>query len=249
MIPSTAVGSRPDETAAMLAWWKTARARPRAAPRGTPPSHRSPCAPARTSRSTASAAAGARCRRPARPRTRAVRAVPRRGAGRRAASAVPPGGVRAAVGAAQLLRRDIAVVELLGLTVLEAIASGTPVVCSRVDGVTEIVEDGVTGFLVEPRCVDGLRHRLDQLPGEPRSPRAWAGMRGTARSSASCGRRAPSAASPSTLRCSAGRSRRALGSRRRRPAPPTRGRPGPRRPHAAPLARARRGASAREAPR
>jgi glycosyltransferase involved in cell wall biosynthesis len=59
--------------------------------------------------------------------------------------------------------REIAVVELLGLTVLEAMASGTPVVCSRVGGVAEIVEDGVTGFLVEPGDVDGLRDRLDRL--------------------------------------------------------------------------------------
>ena len=63
--------------------------------------------------------------------------------------------------------RDIAVVELLGLTVLEAMASGTPVVCSRVGGVPEIVEHGVTGFLVEPGDVDGLRERLDQLLRDP----------------------------------------------------------------------------------
>ena len=59
--------------------------------------------------------------------------------------------------------RDIAVVELLGLTVLEAMASSTPVVCSRVGGLAEIVDDGVTGFLVEPGDVDELRGRLDQL--------------------------------------------------------------------------------------
>ena len=59
--------------------------------------------------------------------------------------------------------RHIAVVELLGLVALEAMASGTPVVCSRVGGLPEIVEDGVTGMLVEPGDVDGLRGRLDQL--------------------------------------------------------------------------------------
>ena len=63
--------------------------------------------------------------------------------------------------------RDIAVVELLGLAVLEAMASGTPVVCSRVGGLPELVEDGVTGFLVTPGDVDELRDRLRQLLGDP----------------------------------------------------------------------------------
>ncbi|HEX2104020.1 MAG TPA: glycosyltransferase family 4 protein [Solirubrobacteraceae bacterium] len=59
--------------------------------------------------------------------------------------------------------RRIACVELLGLAVLEAMASATPVVCSRVGGVAEIVEDGVTGFLVEPGDVGALRERIDHL--------------------------------------------------------------------------------------
>ncbi|MDQ3876161.1 MAG: glycosyltransferase family 4 protein [Actinomycetota bacterium] len=62
--------------------------------------------------------------------------------------------------------RIIAVSELLGLAVLEAMASGTPVVCSRIGGLPEIVEDGVTGFLVEPGDVDHLRERLAALLGD-----------------------------------------------------------------------------------
>jgi glycosyltransferase involved in cell wall biosynthesis len=63
--------------------------------------------------------------------------------------------------------REIAVVELLGLVVLEAMASGTPVVCSRVGGLPELVKDGVNGFLVEPGDVEQLRERLEQLLGDP----------------------------------------------------------------------------------
>jgi glycosyltransferase involved in cell wall biosynthesis len=62
--------------------------------------------------------------------------------------------------------REIAVVELLGLVVLEAMASGTPVVCSRVGGLPEIVEDGVNGFLVEPGNVEALHERLAQVLGD-----------------------------------------------------------------------------------
>ena len=62
--------------------------------------------------------------------------------------------------------RTIAVSELLGLAVLEAMASGTPVVCSRVGGLPEIVEDGVTGFLVEPGDIGDLRERLAALLGD-----------------------------------------------------------------------------------
>ncbi len=64
--------------------------------------------------------------------------------------------------------RLVAVSELLGLTLLEAMASGTPVVASRLGGIPEIVEDGVTGFLVPPGDVAALRDRLAELLGRPR---------------------------------------------------------------------------------
>ena len=59
--------------------------------------------------------------------------------------------------------RHVPVSELLGLTVIEAMASGTPVVCSRIGGLTEVVADGATGFLVPPGDVDALRDRLAML--------------------------------------------------------------------------------------
>ena len=64
--------------------------------------------------------------------------------------------------------RDIAVSELLGLAAIEAMASGTPVVASRVGGLPEVVDDGVTGFLVEPGNVGDLRARLAEILGDRR---------------------------------------------------------------------------------
>ena len=64
--------------------------------------------------------------------------------------------------------REIAVSELLGLAAIEAMASGTPVVASRLGGLPEVVEHGVTGFLVEPGNVGELRARLAEVLGDRR---------------------------------------------------------------------------------
>jgi glycosyltransferase involved in cell wall biosynthesis len=64
--------------------------------------------------------------------------------------------------------RYIAVSELLGLVVLEAMASGTPVVCSSIGGLPEVVRHGDTGFLVEPGNVAELRERLTEILRNPR---------------------------------------------------------------------------------
>lgn len=53
--------------------------------------------------------------------------------------------------------------EGFGMAALEAMAAGLPVVASDVGGLREVVEDGVTGFLVPPRDVAALRARLQQL--------------------------------------------------------------------------------------
>ena len=62
--------------------------------------------------------------------------------------------------------KRIAVSELLGLVVLEAMASGTPVIASRLGGLPEIVRDGETGFLVPPGDVGALNDRLRQVLGD-----------------------------------------------------------------------------------
>jgi glycosyltransferase involved in cell wall biosynthesis len=46
--------------------------------------------------------------------------------------------------------------ETLGLVLLEAMASGCPVVACRAGGVPDAVQDGLTGFLFEPADTDGL---------------------------------------------------------------------------------------------
>jgi glycosyltransferase involved in cell wall biosynthesis len=55
--------------------------------------------------------------------------------------------------------------EGLGRVVVEAMATGTPVVGSRVGGIPEMVQEGLTGFLVpagdEETLADGIRHLLE----------------------------------------------------------------------------------------
>lgn len=72
--------------------------------------------------------------------------------------------------------RSVAVSELLGLVLLEAMASGTPVIASRIGGVPEIVDDGRTGYLVTPGDHRELRGRIAELLGD----RARAEAMGTA---------------------------------------------------------------------
>jgi glycosyltransferase involved in cell wall biosynthesis len=53
--------------------------------------------------------------------------------------------------------------EGFGITLLEAMVVGTPVVASRVGGVPEVVEDGVTGILVPPGDAPALAAACAQL--------------------------------------------------------------------------------------
>jgi glycosyltransferase involved in cell wall biosynthesis len=57
--------------------------------------------------------------------------------------------------------------ELLGQTLLEAMACATPVICTRVASMPEIVQDGVSGFIVEPGDASALRSRLEWLAAHP----------------------------------------------------------------------------------
>jgi glycosyltransferase involved in cell wall biosynthesis len=53
------------------------------------------------------------------------------------------------------------------VSAIEALASGRPVVATRVGGVPDVVRDGEDGFLVEPGDVDALADRLARLAADP----------------------------------------------------------------------------------
>ena len=57
--------------------------------------------------------------------------------------------------------------ELLGQTLLEAMACGTPAICTNVGGMPEFVEDGVTGFVVPPNDAAALRSKILWLQEHP----------------------------------------------------------------------------------
>jgi glycosyltransferase involved in cell wall biosynthesis len=50
--------------------------------------------------------------------------------------------------------------EPFGLTAIEAMSCGKPLVASNVEGLSEIVEDGTSGLLVPPRCPNDLAQGL-----------------------------------------------------------------------------------------
>ena len=81
----------------------------------------------------------------------------------------------------QLLTHALAFVcpsvyEPLGIVNLEAMACGTAVVASRVGGIPEVVDDGVTGLLVPPDDPAALAEALNALVRDPaRAAALWAG--------------------------------------------------------------------------
>jgi glycosyltransferase involved in cell wall biosynthesis len=61
--------------------------------------------------------------------------------------------------------------ELLGQVLLEGMACGAPVICTDVGSLPEIVEDGVTGFIIPPNDPQSLRCRLEWLQRHPEAAR------------------------------------------------------------------------------
>jgi len=67
--------------------------------------------------------------------------------------------------------------ESFGLAALEAMACEVPVIASKVGGLPEIIEDGVTGFVCPPEDVEAMADRAIELLSDP-SRRAAMGRAG-----------------------------------------------------------------------
>jgi glycosyltransferase involved in cell wall biosynthesis len=70
--------------------------------------------------------------------------------------------------------------ESLSNAVLESMMAGVPVVATAVGGTVELVDDGVSGFLVRPGAADAIAERVLILLKDPMAARAM-GARGRAK--------------------------------------------------------------------
>jgi glycosyltransferase involved in cell wall biosynthesis len=95
-------------------------------------------------------------------------------------SGVPHAQIMAAFAAAAAVAVPSRWPEPQGLVAVEAMTSGVPVAASRIGGLTELVDDGVTGLLVEPGDADALAGALDDLLADPGRRRRM-GVAGRAR--------------------------------------------------------------------
>ena len=82
------------------------------------------------------------------------------------------------------------------LSILEAMCFGCPSVATRVGGIPEVVEDGISGLLVPPGDAAGLARAVEALIADPTRRARWARRRGGARWTAS----RPTSSSPATRR-------------------------------------------------
>jgi len=66
--------------------------------------------------------------------------------------------------------------EGLPVAIIEALSSGVPVVATRVGGVPELIEDGITGFIVEPYDIESIAGGLKKAVSQPDRTRAMGGL-------------------------------------------------------------------------
>jgi glycosyltransferase involved in cell wall biosynthesis len=66
---------------------------------------------------------------------------------------------------------SVSVKEGLGVSLLEASSYGVPIVAGNVGGIPEIVQDGVTGFLVPPRDSEALAEKIIHVLDHPQEAR------------------------------------------------------------------------------
>jgi glycosyltransferase involved in cell wall biosynthesis len=57
--------------------------------------------------------------------------------------------------------------ESFGMVLVEAMSCGVPVIAHDLEGMREVVADGVSGYLIEPGDLDALAERLDELLENP----------------------------------------------------------------------------------
>jgi glycosyltransferase involved in cell wall biosynthesis len=55
------------------------------------------------------------------------------------------------------------IAEAYGMSILEAMSNGIPVVASNISAIPEVIENGVSGYLAKPGSVDEFTHRCAQL--------------------------------------------------------------------------------------
>jgi glycosyltransferase involved in cell wall biosynthesis len=67
------------------------------------------------------------------------------------------------------------------VVLMEAMATGLPVVSTRIAGIPELVDDGQSGFLVAPGRVDELSSALERVLGATAEERATMGRAGRAK--------------------------------------------------------------------
>jgi glycosyltransferase involved in cell wall biosynthesis len=100
------------------------------------------------------------------------RRVTERGLSVTFAGHVPPEAVPDLIASMDVLVHP-SVWEGLPRAAVQALLVGRPVVAFDCDGAREVVEDGVTGRLVPPRSVDGLRVAICDLLARPDRGRSW----------------------------------------------------------------------------
>jgi glycosyltransferase involved in cell wall biosynthesis len=57
--------------------------------------------------------------------------------------------------------------EVSGLAILEAFGHGIPVIGTRIGGIPELIDDGDTGYLIEPGDAAALAERMEMLAATP----------------------------------------------------------------------------------
>ena len=72
-------------------------------------------------------------------------------------------------------------IECLGLSFVQAMFVGTPVIATRIAGAPEVIRDGRDGFLVEPGDAEALAQRVEQVFALPPETLKEIGLKGRER--------------------------------------------------------------------